>query len=426
MALDFDSGSSHYADGAADVISGNSKGTIAIWCIPETKHSGPLLTFDNGTANTYLRLAVLATGAIQVYAFRTPTQLLTLVTDPVYDAGDLLHVAVTQDNSNAKVYVNGQEESVEVAGVTATWLDNLPGITTIRLGSDPNPYYYNGIIIDAAYFDTNLSDDEIATLYAGGQPMLRLPLMLKPSNCKRYWPLDAHVWTPCKDMASGYFLTRRNSVPWIASRGIYPGGAIQVRGIPFTGYRMYRGTGGLANVDFDTMLAKAGSGSTTIDVVGAGHAASTKYTYVLRPVLNELETPDLSCNTELVTDSDGEWVGTRPGPVEYLSATPTSGGKIVLRWSYRTPSGKTAPSTFNIYYENDPNLESDGSPNTTETYTSDTAYSKTLTLSDAATYYFVVTAESSGGVESSDERTGPVVADSTGPSTPVGYVSTKF
>ena len=49
MALDFDSGSSHYADGAADVISGNSKGTIAIWCIPETKHSGPLLTFDDGT-----------------------------------------------------------------------------------------------------------------------------------------------------------------------------------------------------------------------------------------------------------------------------------------------------------------------------------------------------------------------------------------
>ncbi len=197
--------------------------------------------------------------------------------------------------------------------------------------------------------------------------------------------------------------------------------------MPFTGYRLYRGIGGLGNVDFDTIIASTGQGATSIEAVAAGHAASTRYTYVLRPVINNLESPEYSCQSELVTDSDAEWIGARPGPVEYLTARVLSGGQIELRWRYVTPYGGTAPASFNIYYGSSPNRTADGSPEATETYTKDGGYIKTITLTNATTYYFAVTAKSASAVESrlSDE-VGPLVADSAGPATPVGYVSATF
>ena len=115
--------------------------------------------------------------------------------------------------------------------------------------------------------------------------------------------------------------------------------------MPFTGYNLYRGIGGLGNVDFDTVIDTAAQGATSIEIVAAGHAASTRYTYVLRPVIADLESPDYSCVVEFVTDSSAEWVGARPGPVEYLAACVLSDGQIELRWSYRTPYGGTAPAS---------------------------------------------------------------------------------
>lgn len=197
--------------------------------------------------------------------------------------------------------------------------------------------------------------------------------------------------------------------------------------MPLTGYRLYRGIGGLGNVDFATVLGTANAGATSITIVGAGHAVSTRYTYVLRPVIADLESPDYSCNVELVINAAGAWVGARPGPVEYLEARVLSAGQVQLRWRYVTPYGKTAPATFRIYYANDPTLEAVGSPQATETYTRDKTYTKTISLVDGATYYFVITARTTGGVESeASPIIGPIIADSSGPATPTAYLSASF
>ena len=50
------------------------------------------------------------------------------------------------------------------------------------------------------------------------------------------------------------------------------------------GHRVYRGTGGPGSVDFDAPVGFAQAGSSAIALAGLGHAPSTRYTYVVRPV----------------------------------------------------------------------------------------------------------------------------------------------
>jgi len=192
-----------------------------------------------------------------------------------------------------------------------------------------------------------------------------------------------------------------------------------------TGHRLYRGVGDLSNVDFDAEISFAAAGETTITADGAAHAASTKYTYVLRPVVADLETPDLSCAVEFETDSDGKWVGLRPPACEYLQAEILSGGQVKLRWGFRTVTGRAACKDFGVYYSTAPDITL-GTPDETVTCTGNGRYAKTLTLSDATTYWFAVTARTTAGVESPRVEAGPCVADGTAPSTPTVYATTTF
>ena len=188
--------------------------------------------------------------------------------------------------------------------------------------------------------------------------------------------------------------------------------------MPFSGYKVYRGVGGLGSVDFSSDVGSVVSGNDSIDLVGLGYAVSTRYAYVLRAVVDDLETPDLSCAVEFVTDGSGDWLGNRPAIPSGLTATVKDGGDVELRWTYRTPWGGAAPADFGIYYGTDPQITT-GSPQTTKAYAAPGRYAKTITLSDGVTYWFGITARTAGGVESPlSGVVGPVVADDTAPSAP--------
>ncbi|KKL96563.1 hypothetical protein LCGC14_1843250 [marine sediment metagenome] len=189
-------------------------------------------------------------------------------------------------------------------------------------------------------------------------------------------------------------------------------------------YRVYRGVGDITNVDFGTVIAEVDGALTTVSLTGEGHAASTRYTYAVRPVRggDELETPDLSCAVTFETDGGGDWLGDRPAMVEFLEATVEDGGDIALAWSFRTPYGGSAPNDFGVYYSGTPDI-TPGSPDATESYTSDGRCATTLTLTGGQTYWFAVTSRSAGGVESLlSEIIGPFVADSTAPGAPDLYL----
>ena len=196
--------------------------------------------------------------------------------------------------------------------------------------------------------------------------------------------------------------------------------------MPFTGYRIYRGVGGIANVDFGAPVEAVSGAASSAQLVGKGHLPSTRYTYVVRAVLSDLESPDVSCAVQFETDAAGEWPGARPAPAEVLEAEVLDAGKIRLRWTYRTRGGWPAVHDFGVYHAASPYI-APGSPQATVDYAADGPYATTLNLTGGQTYWFAVTARTSGGLESDLAHViGPFAARSAAPPQPDVYTGSTF
>ena len=191
------------------------------------------------------------------------------------------------------------------------------------------------------------------------------------------------------------------------------------------GYNVYRGVGGIEDIDWSTPVDTLASGETTPSLVGLGHLASTRYTYAIRPFIDSIETPNRTCIVEFVTDASTEWLGNRPDPPERVTVEALSGAQIKVSWSYRT--GLVAAAQFGVYHSTSAPITL-GSPDATVAFKRDGLYSQTFTLADGVTYYAVVTAQTTAGaIESRSSNTaGPVVGDSTVPSTPTAYVDSVW
>ena len=197
--------------------------------------------------------------------------------------------------------------------------------------------------------------------------------------------------------------------------------------LPHTGYHLYVTQGGLVDADFEAAPAVAvPAGQSSGVLVDGGFAASGRYTLVLRPVIDDAETPDFSCRFEFETDPDGQWLGLRPNPVEAVTAEVLSAGQVDLSWTYRTSTGGIVPQDFGVYYASGPEVAA-GGPQTTVNYERDGKYSCTLSLVGGQTYFFGVTARSASGVESYlSPVIGPVIADSAAPMQPPVVLTTTF
>ncbi len=106
----------------------------------------------------------------------------------------------------------------------------------------------------------------------------------------------------------------------------------------FTGYRLYRGRGGPSSIDWTTPVATAEAAADGIVLTGAGHEAGAVYTYALRPVRDDVESPDWACVAELALDGDGQWTGERPAPVTALT-TAAAAGTVRVHWHWRGGGG---------------------------------------------------------------------------------------
>jgi len=188
-------------------------------------------------------------------------------------------------------------------------------------------------------------------------------------------------------------------------------------------YNLYVALGSLDDIDFSASPAETFDGNSSQgSLTGYGFAASSKYTLVLRPVLNSgLETPDISCLCEFVTNGAGEWMGLRPDPITGLTAHAKAGGVIRLTWRHRIFDGAT-PDDFKISYGT--TADASGT-DATETYAGDKLYTKEITLSDGVTYWFKVVARD-GTLESIPRRTLGVTADATAPAQPSITTSTTW
>ena len=197
--------------------------------------------------------------------------------------------------------------------------------------------------------------------------------------------------------------------------------------MPHTGYHLFVTPGALVDADFEvTPEAVIPAGQSSGVLVGYGFGVSERYTLVLRPVIDGIETPDISCRFEFETDSGGQWLGLRPAPVEGAIAEVQSAGRVNVSWTYRTPDRGEVPEDFCVYYASSPEITA-GDPQAVVACERDGVYSCTLSLVGGQTYYFGVTARSASGVESHlSPVVGPVLADSTAPMAPTVVLTTTF
>lgn len=194
------------------------------------------------------------------------------------------------------------------------------------------------------------------------------------------------------------------------------------------GHRVYRGVGEVANVDFSAPVGFAQADTESISLAGLCHAASTRYTYTVRPVAGNgwLETPDLSNTCEFETDAAGEWQGNRPSGVQWLDATIQCGGSIELSWSWQRQGGEADPADFGLYYSTAPGITA-GNPVATKAFSREGRYSQTFALSDGVSHWFAATARDASGVESLlSSIIGPFAPDATAPDPPSVTVSRTF
>jgi len=182
------------------------------------------------------------------------------------------------------------------------------------------------------------------------------------------------------------------------------------------GYLLYRGTGNPAAVDFETIVATANMGQTTITGTGLTHTADTTYRYVLRPTLDTIIGPDLSCFVDFAVDADGDWVGNRPAKVAGIEATAISDGEIRLRWRYDGNTAFATPTRFDLWCSSSPEFPG-GTPDATEAYVQAGYYQSDFALTDGVAYWFWVAAATAANVGPT-RGIGPIIADATAPDAP--------
>lgn len=191
--------------------------------------------------------------------------------------------------------------------------------------------------------------------------------------------------------------------------------------MPFTGYRIYRGRGELSNVDFSAPVAQVVSAQA--DLSGLGHDPSARYTYVIRPVLEDLESPDISCSVQLDLDASGNWPGPAPAPVEHLQVQVLPGGQLCIEWA--TPDGPAGAQAEEFSLEASRFVRRDGLAEVARIPASPTGWNRChWTPDDPGPWYLAVRGIDANGLASSQAPpAGPFVTRQPPPAAPFGLIS---
>jgi hypothetical protein len=176
----------------------------------------------------------------------------------------------------------------------------------------------------------------------------------------------------------------------------------------FTGHNLYRGLGDLGSVDFATPVAQVPPGEHEVVLAAAGHVAGATYTYVLRPVVNDGVTPDVSCVTSFTTDAAGQWPGARPAAPTRLSLSLRPTATVRVQWRYDTPPGQTVPTDFMIHLARALPVDLAAVTNLTAPYARDGSYQQDISTGTGS-FYIALQARTAGSAYSPGVIAGPIV-----------------
>lgn len=166
----------HDAHAVARVAANDTVGTYTAWIyLDKVSVTGTILSAgDNSSANEFLRLTMLSSGVLSVLLQHAgATQFRIDQTTANINSREWTHVAVVQDGTQPKLYVNGKNVAAtnSVSTDLTFWYDELTLVDKFAIGvlesNATHTQDFKGAIGQVKYFNIALSDDEILNEFKG-------------------------------------------------------------------------------------------------------------------------------------------------------------------------------------------------------------------------------------------------------------------
>lgn len=166
------------AHAVARVAANDTTGTYSAWIYADNIATGAdqviLSAGDNNTTDEYMRLFLLATGILRIeLRHGAATQFIVDQTTKSMNSKTWYHVAVTQNGTQPKLYIDGV--NIAATNSTATdltyWYDELTLTDKFAIGvletNGTHVADFKGAIGKVKYWNKALTDDEINDDYHG-------------------------------------------------------------------------------------------------------------------------------------------------------------------------------------------------------------------------------------------------------------------
>ncbi len=159
-----------------DNLKNDATGTISFWFKTDELKEGTMFEFSSTQNTSGFDIALRESGKISLYTGDGTVNHFYIWTDSTFAVNQWYHVAVTQNGSGVKLYVNGVEISTQnlyanntvwfTHSNSATW--NVSRIANYHRTDAPESFFFKGTIDDFRYYKRGLTVDEVEAIYNNG------------------------------------------------------------------------------------------------------------------------------------------------------------------------------------------------------------------------------------------------------------------
>lgn len=160
-ALEFDGSDDYVNVNYNSSLKLGNNGAISLWFKPSDLQPDTHNIISYGGGDYASGFLLNQYGASIFYGYwKTPGPSVTV--NPAFFADDWVHLVLTNDNGNLKVYLNGKQKGTGTSGGSIT--NDYP----IYIGATPGGWRVSGIIDDVAIFNVALEEEDIQTIMNQG------------------------------------------------------------------------------------------------------------------------------------------------------------------------------------------------------------------------------------------------------------------
>jgi len=147
-----------------------TNGTLVGWFNTSSTPRGALISYRETSTNDRLILEMEADGNLRFIVREDGSNATDLTTTATFDDGVWHHVAVIQDGSTARLFIDGAEiTAFSTTTNSDKWFDDISGASGMSIGwesrASTNNVPFGGLLDDVAVFGRALTVDELKCLY---------------------------------------------------------------------------------------------------------------------------------------------------------------------------------------------------------------------------------------------------------------------